>query len=199
MAESVVRRPSLALATAETIAASPTDLGAVKQALDLVKRRRPDEATSIAATLRDPLSRTLIEWAVLHSDDTKAGFDRYVAFMAAHPSWPNSGMFRRRAEAALWQEHRDPATVRAFFADEPPITAKGRFALARALLAQGDRVTGQRYVHEAWDNDAFSRDLEMEALETFRDLLTGADHKARMDARFAISSTARNPRLCGVH
>jgi soluble lytic murein transglycosylase len=185
MADSVVARPSLPLAMAQATSASPTDLAAVKEALDLIKRHRPDEATPIAATLRDPLTRTLIEWAVLHSDDTKAGFDRYVAFMAAHPSWPNIGMFRRRAEAALWQEHRDPTTVRAFFADESPITAKGRFALARALLALGDRGAAQRYVREAWDNDSFSHELETAALETFRDLLTAADHKARMDARFA--------------
>jgi soluble lytic murein transglycosylase len=185
MPESAVSRPSLVLAMAETPLASSTDLGAVKQALDLVKHHRADEATSIAATLHDPLARSLIEWAVLHSDDTKAGFDRYVAFMAAHPSWPNIGMFRRRAEAALWQEHRDPGTVRAFFADEPPMTAKGRFALARALLAAGDRAGAQRYVREAWDNDAFSHDLETAALETFSDLLTVTDHKARMDARFA--------------
>lgn len=183
VAESVVPRPSLAFAMAETV--PPNDLEEVKQALDLVKRHRPDEATSIEATVRDPVSRTLIEWAVLHSDDTKAGLDRYVAFITAHPSWPNSGMFRRRAEAALWQERRDPATVRGFFREEPPTTAKGRFALARAFLAQGDRTAAQRYAREAWDNDAFSRDLETEALETFPGLLTLADHKARMDARFA--------------
>jgi soluble lytic murein transglycosylase len=178
-------RPSFALAMAETTAASPTDLGAVRQALDLVKRHRPDEATPIAATLHDALARTLIEWAVLHSDETQAGFDRYTAFMANHPSWPSTLMFRRRAEAALWQEHRDPSTVRAFFAEEPPITAKGRFALARALWEQGDRAAAQRSVRLAWDNDSFSRELETAALETFRDLLTTADHKSRMDARFA--------------
>jgi soluble lytic murein transglycosylase len=180
---STASRPSLAMA--ETPPGPSADLGAVRQALDLVKRHRPDEASPIAATLRDPVARSLIEWAVLHSDDTKASFDRYVAFMAAHPSWPNIGMFRRRAEAALWQEHRDPTTVRAFFAEEPPMTPKGRFALARALLAQGDRAGAQRYVREAWDNESFSHDLETAALETFPDLLTPADHKARMDARFA--------------
>jgi soluble lytic murein transglycosylase len=185
MAESAVARPSQVLAMAEMTAASSTDLGAVRQALDLVKHHRADEATPIAASLRDAVSRTLIEWAVLHSDDTKASFDRYVAFMAAHPSWPNIGMFRRRAEAALWQEHRDPATVRRFFAAGPPITPKGRFALGRALLEQGDHAGAQRFVREAWDNDAFSHDLETAAVETFRDLLTAADYKARMDARFA--------------
>ena len=44
---------------------------------------------------------------------------------------------RRRAEARLWQEKADTATVRAFFADKAPLTAKGRFTLARALLADG--------------------------------------------------------------
>ena len=106
MPESGLSRPNVMLAMAETTPGPSTDLGEVKQALDLVKRHRPDEATPIAATLRDAVARSLIEWAVLHSDDTKAGFDRYVAFMATHPSWPNIGMFRRRAEAALWQEFK---------------------------------------------------------------------------------------------
>src|ERR1700739_3961369 len=68
MAESAVARPSQVLAMAEMTAASSTDLGAVRQALDLVKHHRADEATPIAASLRDAVSRTLIEWAVLHSD-----------------------------------------------------------------------------------------------------------------------------------
>jgi soluble lytic murein transglycosylase len=38
-------------------------------------------------------------------------------------------------------------------------------------------------VREAWRNDNFSDDLESLAIDVFRDLITAADHKARMDMR----------------
>src|SRR6202030_3920298 len=55
--------------------------------------------------------------------------------------------------------------------------------LARALLLQGDRQAAQSLVREAWRNDAFANDLEGPALDVFNDLITAADHKARMDMR----------------
>ena len=73
--------------------------------------------------------------------------------------------------------------VRAFFGKDRPITTKGKFALARALLLQGDRAGAQSLVREAWRNDDFSGELEGLALDVFRDLITAADHKARMDMR----------------
>src|SRR5262249_38427182 len=64
-----------------------------------------------------------------------------------------------------------------------PTTTKGKLALARALLLQGDRAAAQFLVREAWRNDAFSDDLEGMAMDVFGDLITPADHKARMDMR----------------
>jgi len=67
-----------------------------------------------------------------------------MAFINENPSWPAVGLLRRRAEATLWADRLDPAFVRAFFAKERPTTTKGKFALARALLLQGDRAGAQR-------------------------------------------------------
>jgi soluble lytic murein transglycosylase len=73
--------------------------------------------------------------------------------------------------------------VRAFFGKDKPTTTKGKFALARAFLLQGDRATAQSLVREAWRNDAFSDELEGRVLDVFGDLITPADHKARMHMR----------------
>ena len=75
---------------------------------------------------------------------------RFPAFMTNNPTWPSNTLMRRRAEARLWQEKADPATIRAFFGDKPPLTAKGRFALARAWLAEGDRLEAAREAKAAW-------------------------------------------------
>src|SRR5205823_6361510 len=118
------------------------------------------------------------------ADDTEnVDINRYMAFIAENPSWPAIVLIRRRAEATLWTDRLEPAFVRSFFAKHRPTTTKGKFALARALLPQGDRAGAQGLVRDAWRNDAFSNDLEAAALDVFQDLITPADHKARMDMR----------------
>src|SRR5439155_21445106 len=148
-----------------------------------VRRGSSSRATELQATISDPVARKLVEWAILRSDSNGAEFSRYAAFIAANPGWPSIGMLRRRAEAMLWVEHSNPTAVLAFFAKVPPSSAKGRFVFARAMLAQGDRAGAQAQVRDAWRNEAFGPDLEGQALETFKDLITTADHKARMDMR----------------
>jgi soluble lytic murein transglycosylase len=172
-----------AFAAAATLATSPIDLSAVKQAIDLVRKNRQDEATSVESSITDPLARKLVEWVILRSEDGASEFARYAAFINSNPSWPSIPLLRRRAEAALWQERTDPQTVIAFFSADPPRSAKGRFAFARALLARGDAARASAIVHEAWRSDAFSSDLEGQARDAFGGLITPADDAARMDAR----------------
>ena len=38
--------------------------------------------------------------------------------MRANPDWPSVPLLRRGAEAKLWQDRRDAATVRRFFGEE---------------------------------------------------------------------------------
>ncbi len=163
--------------------ASAEDVARVKTAVGLARQGKSSQATDEQRAISDPAARKLVEWAILRSDNNNADFPRYAAFIAANPSWPAIGALRRRAEAMLWVENVEPAKVRAFFAKEPPLTARGRFALARAMITQGDRAGAQGYVREAWRNDSFGSDLEDDAIEAFGNLITTADHKARMDMR----------------
>jgi soluble lytic murein transglycosylase len=176
-------RSTPALAMATSAATSPLDINALKQAVDLVGKSRSDEAANLENSISDPLARKLIEWLVLRSDDGTANFARYSAFIAANPSWPSIVTLRRRAEAVLWQERDDPSIVLAFFKTDPPHSAKGRFALARALLSQGDSAGARQAVSDAWRGDSFSADLEAQARDMFAGLITADDDKARMDAR----------------
>ena len=178
------RAPALVMAASSNT--SPLDLSAIKQALELVHKGRPDEATNVESTISDPVGRKLVEWAILRGDEADLDFPRYAAFIAGNPSWPGISSLRRRAEAALWQKEADHRTVIEFFRNEPPRTAKGRFALARALSAEGDQAGAQAAVREAWRKDSFSADAEAQAREAFAGLITPADDKARMDARFDV-------------
>ena len=83
-----------------------------------------------------------------------SSFARYVAFITANPTWPSIGMLRRRAEGdAVAGAARSRRRCARYFGKDRPLTAKGRFALARALLLQGDRAGAQSLVREAWRND----------------------------------------------
>jgi soluble lytic murein transglycosylase len=169
------------LASATTAVTPQADMDAVKQAIGRVRAGRSNEATAIEGSIADPLARKLVEWVILRTDDNTVDFARYGAFIAANPGWPSNVTFRRRAEAALWQERAGSATVRAYFADNRPLSAKGRFALARALMLDGDRAGAQALVREAWRTDSFSQELEAQALDLFTEMIGRADDKARMD------------------
>lgn len=179
-------RPSPPLAMAATAATSPLDLGAVKQAIELVHKGHTEQAGAIEGTISDPLARKLVEWIILRSDEADLDFPRYAAFISANPTWPGITALRRRAEAALWQQQTDPRAVLNFFAAEAPLTGKGRLALARALLAEGDRAGAQAAVRLAWRKDGFSADVEDQARAIFAEFITPADDKARMDTRFDV-------------
>jgi soluble lytic murein transglycosylase len=158
------------------------DLAAVKNAIDLARKAKTSEATVIEKTIGDPAARKLVEWYILRHPDADARFGRFAAFIADNPSWPGMGLLRRRAEARLWQERSDGTTVRSFTGDQPTST-KGRLALARALLAEGDRDGAGRWVREVWRSEELSERSETDVFEMFRDLLTREDHRARMDKR----------------
>ena len=96
-----------------------------------MRKRKPADATQAQAAIRDPVARKLAEWLILRSDDNGASVERYRAFVSANPSWPSQTFLRRRIEAALWDDRRDDATVWSWFENESPVSAKGKFALAR--------------------------------------------------------------------
>lgn len=175
------RKPVATAAVAATSSTPQSDKDALENVIDLVRKHKPADATQVESVISDPVARKLAEWLILRSDDNGASFERYRAFLSANPSWPSQIFLRRRIEAALWDDHRDDATVWSWFENESPVSAKGRFALARVMIARGDRANAERLVREAWRNDPMSEDTETTALDLFGALLTAGDHKARMD------------------
>jgi soluble lytic murein transglycosylase len=175
------RKPVTPAAVAATTSTSQADTDALENVIDLVRKHKPADATQAQAAISDPVARKLAEWIILRSDDNGASVERYRAFVSANPSWPSQTFLRRRLEAALWDDHRDDATVWSWFENESPLSAKGKFALARVMIARGDRANAERLVRDAWRNDSMSEDTENTALDLFGALLTPGDQKARMD------------------
>jgi soluble lytic murein transglycosylase len=162
-------------------ASLPPDLGAAKQAIELIHNSKWRDAAALAASISDPVAQKLIEWTLLRSSDCPAGFERYVAFLSANPDWPVA-LLRRRVEARLWQERRDGTTVHRFVGKEP-VSSVGRLALARVLMTEGDRDRAAREVRAVWQSAELSAEMESAVLEAFTDMLSRADNVARMDRR----------------
>ena len=161
------------------------DLVAVKQAIRLVQQHKFSEATALAAaSINDPVARKLVEWAYLRDPESPAGFDRYNAFLKANAEW-SSMPLRRRAEARLWQERRDAATLRRFVG-ERPASVPGRLAVARVLLTEGDRAGASREVRTVWQSSELSAELEAAIVNAFPGELTADDDVARMDRRIGV-------------
>jgi soluble lytic murein transglycosylase len=165
------------------ITAAAIDVSAVKRAIEMVRNRKQTDASEVKKNISDPAAKKLVEWVILRSDDSGADFARYTAFIGANPTWPSIVTLRRKAEAAAFQEQPSNAQVQAYFSQYPPLSAKGRFALARVMLANGKGKDAEALVREAWRTDGFSQDVESRIVETFGNMLTNADHKARMDRR----------------
>jgi soluble lytic murein transglycosylase len=179
---SVAARKHIApAAVAATSSTSQADKQALENVIELLRKRRPDDASQTLATISDPVARKLGEWLVLRSDNNNVTVERYRAFIAANPSWPSQTFLRRRLEAALWDDRREDAAVWSWFENQSPVSAKGRLALAKAMIARGDRANAERLVRQAWRNDAMSEDTEGNVLEMFGPFLNGGDHRARMD------------------
>jgi soluble lytic murein transglycosylase len=178
--------PRTILAT-DTVRTSPLpqlspDLAAVKQALRLVQQHKLSDATKLVASIDDSAARKLIAWAALRDPNNLAGFEDYNSFIQANSDWPSIPLLRRRAEARLWQERRDAATVRRFVGADPT-TAPGRLAVARLLLSEGDRAGAAREVQAVWRGAELSAELETAVTAAFHDQLTAADDIVRMDRR----------------
>jgi soluble lytic murein transglycosylase len=178
------------VAVAPTSSTSREDRDQLERVFELVRKRKPADATQVKNSISDPVAQKLAEWMILRSDGNGASVERYRAFISANPGWPSVTFLRRRVESALWDDNRDDATVTAWFANEAPLSAKGKFVLAKSLLARGDRRGAERLVRDAWHDDAMSKDVEGYALEMFGSLLTATDHKRRMDYLLFTDDTA---------
>jgi soluble lytic murein transglycosylase len=141
--------------------------------------RKIDAGDASAQEVKDHALRVILEWLAVRLG--QAPFNRVMAFLQQNPDWPTNESLRKRAEEALLSEKLSPATMRLFFAARRPQTATGKIALALAF--QQDRAASDAalLIRDAWRNDVFSKEREEKVLETFSEILTASDHRARME------------------
>jgi len=174
----------LIAAPAAPARAQDNEVVALKQALELLRGGEGEKALALAGQMRDPAARSLVQWLTIRLTPKDMGFARLTAFLREHPDWPHQILMRRRAERLLYDDKPDAKIVRAYFGKDPPVSGEGKLALARALLASGDRAGAQTLVRSAWHEDDLAKEIETETLAGFPGMLAAADHKARADRFF---------------
>ncbi|MBV9459553.1 MAG: hypothetical protein JO141_18815, partial [Bradyrhizobium sp.] len=90
------------------------DLAVLKDVIDEQRHGKSSDAADTEKKLTDPAAQKLAEWFILRHPDSQASFSRYAAFITDHPDWPGVRLLRRRAEARLWDDKIDAATVHSF-------------------------------------------------------------------------------------
>ena len=175
---------------ADGTAAAPTpdparllgdDADAFQQALTAFKTADFATGETTAATLKTPFAETAARWTGLKLHPREAGFRRIADFLRAHPDWPAADWLRRRAEESLVGEHQPERVVKDWFAQTPPVTPFGKYALAKAFDRDGDFDTAAFYARDAWRQDDLGQSFETMFLKELGALLTPEDHKYRAD------------------
>lgn len=186
-------RPAPAPARAER-----PDIPLLRDAVAAYRKGDFAAGDAIRKRVTAPGAAALLDWAALRLGGAAVGFDRVAAFAQAYPDYPNPAWLRRRSEDALLAERKPAPFVRAFFARERPQTPSGKLALALAFRADGLAEDADELVRDAWRNDTLSPALEARFLDLFKDTLTTADHRFRME-RFLARESWETARRAASH
>lgn len=152
----------------------------VVSAIGLAVDGQHDRAQALKAQIKDPATRTLIDWLYVRSSKRRAGFDLMAEFMADHPDWPQIARIRAHAEAELFARPQAPGRALIHFKAYPAETGFGMLAHARALLRTGKPERAGQLIRTAWREHDFGKNAEPAILKEFRKQLSGGDHRARL-------------------
>lgn len=160
------------------------DLTGLREGLEAYRRGDLAKGDAAAASAKDPLVTTVLEWTAIRLKPVEIGYRRIARFMAAHPQWPGMDWLRKHAELALYAAHPPSRNVIDFFRADAPVTPSGRLALAAALLDAGETASANDLARRIWREDALSMSQEGALKKSFGAVLTAAD-SARRASRLA--------------
>ena len=171
--------PALYAPTGQALA-EPKVSGLAIQATKLALKGNFVEAGQVARRSDDPAAIKLVELLYLRDHPNDAGYRRIMDFLNAAPKWPLTESLMKRAERSLYVNAEPAQLILDHFAKRQPVTPEGSLALARALIANGDRDAARKHVLSVWYNAGIDAALEKSVSGEFGELLGADDHKKRM-------------------
>lgn len=177
----------------------PLASSALKTGLDALSDN--DAAQALAARNSLPegsLDRRILTWAIASSGMRDVPYREIATAARELTGWPGIGGLREREERALYRENPPAAAVISAMGNSRPQTSEGAIILARAQMASGRAADATRVMRTLWASDTLDVATEDKVLSEFGRLLTGADHKARMDYLMYRGRTAQAKRFSGI-
>ncbi len=172
--------PPLALSGFGITAAVAEPSAAAVQAAKLALKGDFVAAGEAARRSDDAAAVKLVELIYLRDHPNDAGYQRIMAFLDAAPNWPLSESLLKRAERSLYVNKESPDLILGHFARRKPVTPEGSLALARALIATGDKDGARRQVEAVWLNPEITPELEKAVASEFGKMLDAEDNKRRL-------------------
>ena len=146
--------------------------------------------------VQEKLPEKALLWMRIIDGQERVSFDQIMAFIAAHPHWPQQAKLRRRAEEAM-TEKTPKSDILNWFTNHRPTTGLGSFHLVRTLLAEKRLLEATQIARYAWINIDMGYRVEKQFQKRFRKLFRAEDHIARLDRLLwnrRISSARRHLR-----
>ena len=157
------------------------------------------DAVLFAGKVSDKLVYEIIIWTYLTEADYTPPFSDLKAFILRHPTWPNQEFLRRRAEDALTNE--SPQTVVAWLGRFPPLSAKGKIALAQARIALTPGLVNSPEIlgllREGWVNYDFTQSEEQEFIKRHSGILREQEYAERIDRLLWEGKVTASRRIMG--
>ncbi len=152
----------------------------LKIGLEAVEKGNIRKARATTKALKSPLARKILIWERLRQPDPNASFAEIADFMAANPDWPDQNKLQRRAEEAITDKTPSVAVL-TWFKERRPLSGDGKARFGEALLASDLTQEGQAAIRDAWINGNFTKNRERAFYKRHRRMLSGADHRRRLD------------------
>ena len=152
-----------------------------ERVFDLVADGKTGDAILEARARKDPLLNDFAQWAYLRDPKTSTpiAFEEGYAFLMSRAGWPDEKLIRLRTEEAAFDNGTNHNALRQFCARFPPISGRGKIRCAEVagVTAEQRQVT----IREGWRDGDFSESEEERILNAYKKLLSGDDHRARME------------------
>ena len=167
-------------ARADDAGLSAKDTEIYKSAFRAIDKDRWKEARREATRAKDPLLEKVVIWLDLSRPGPGRSFEEMTRFLTENPGWPLRERLTAQAERAM-PEVQSTDKVLTWFGERDPLTAPGAIKLLGALRSSGQADRARHVAIQAWVGLDFSKEQEADFLARFKDLLTPADHIARLD------------------
>lgn len=159
---------------------SDADLGRLRDGLEAAERGDWTRVRSLESTITDPTAAHILNWRRAASDPSMSfsSLDRALVELA---DWPRLNDIRSEAEAKIDAAGLTPREIVSWFEARDPASGQGEIAFVDALMAVGRRDEATERLRRTWRERLLPLDVQSRTLSRYGNLLTQADHVARVD------------------